>query len=453
MESSLGGNACDGSNGVSDHEKPLDFVTSSSATSLNVKTEMVVSTISGSPSTDVTAVSVTTTSKVQLKRKIGLVSCVGIVVGSMIGSGIFIAPKLVLRGSGSVGIFLLIWFITGVLSLCGGLCFIELGCLIPKSGGEYTYLMEAYGPLHQFFGPLPAFLYSYTRNLAASPSSFAVGSLSFGMYCAQPFYADGEVPQWLPKVLAAGCIVMVAVINSTSVRLSLWMQNTFAAVKVIALVVLIVAGLVRLGQGHTENLATGFTPFDNVTSLANVASAIYSCFWTYAGWSSLNVSLEEVYRPSLNLPRAISFAIPLVTVLYIMANVAYLTVMTPLEILTSNAVAVTFANRVLGVMAWIVPFSVACSTFGGATGSSFSAARVFHASARQGHMVKAFSYISISRSTPFPPILLQASIALLMIAVGGITSLIDYMSFITWFFLALSFMGKKSSVSDDTGLV
>ncbi|GAU95202.1 hypothetical protein RvY_06860-2 [Ramazzottius varieornatus] len=123
-----------------------------------------------------------------------------------------------------------------------------------------------------------------------------------------------------------------------------------------------------------------------------------------------------------------------------MANVAYLTVMTPLEILTSNAVAVTFANRVLGVMAWIVPFSVACSTFGGATGSSFSAARVFHASARQGHMVKAFSYISISRSTPFPPILLQASIALLMIAVGGITSLIDYMSFITWFFLALSFM-------------
>ncbi|GAU95203.1 hypothetical protein RvY_06861 [Ramazzottius varieornatus] len=249
----------------------------------------------------------TATNKVQLERKMGLISCVGMIVGTMIGSGIFVSTKDVLERSGSVGVSLIVWLSCGLISLFGGLCYIELGCVVPKSGGEYTYLLEAYGPLHRFFGPLPAYLYSYSRTLATGPSGFAVISLSFATYVAQPFYPTGEMPWWLPKAVAAGCVcalifltsngigwqglndsvtaVIISVINSASVRLSTLIQNTFTAVKVIALAVIIVAGLIRLGQGSTANLASPFTPFGNGGhTAAGIASAFYSGLWSYEGW-------------------------------------------------------------------------------------------------------------------------------------------------------------------------
>ena len=146
---------------------------------------------------DVPPVKIEDASKVELKKEVTLLNGIGLVVGVMIGSGIFISPKGVLVRTESVGMSLVVWAGCGLLALCGSLCYCEMGTMIPKSGAEYSYLKET-------FGPLPGFLYSWTLALIIRPSSIAIVSLTFARYVTQPFFPDCEIsPLAVRKVLAA----------------------------------------------------------------------------------------------------------------------------------------------------------------------------------------------------------------------------------------------------------
>ncbi|XP_072237327.1 b(0,+)-type amino acid transporter 1 [Leuresthes tenuis] len=364
-----------------------------------------------------------------LQKDVGLLSGICLIVGTMIGSGIFISPKSVLLYSGAVGPCLLIWAACGVLSTLGALCYAELGTMITKSGAEYSYLMEA-------FGPLLAYIYSWTTVMVLKPSSFAIITLSFAEYASAPFYPGCSPPPVIIKCLAIVALILIVSVNCLSVKLASYVQNFFTAAKLVIIVIIIVAGIVLLAQGKTENFSNAFegTP----PSFGAIGLAFYNGLWAYDGWNQLNFITEELQNPYRNLPLAIIIGIPLVTVCYVLVNVAYFTVMTTTELLLSPAVAVTFGDRVLHPLAWIVPLFVAFSTFGSANGSCFTAGRLAYVSGREGHMVKILSYISFKRYTPSPALLFNGILSLFYILPSDINTLINYFSFAQWVFYGLT---------------
>ncbi|CAB3384908.1 Hypothetical predicted protein [Cloeon dipterum] len=378
-----------------------------------------------------------------LKRRLGLFSGVALIVGTMIGSGIFVSPTGVLERTGSVGVSFAIWISCGVLSLLGALAYAELGTMNTSSGAEYAYFMDA-------FGPLPAFLFSWVSTLVLKPSQMAIISLSFGRYVVEPFVGDCEPSGVAMKLVAVLIILVILVINCYSVNLATGVQNVFTAAKMVAIMIVICGGMYQLQKGNTHHLQTPFEPISQErasASLADIATAFYTGLWAYDGWNNLNYVTEEIKNPSRNLPLSIIIAIPMVTICYVLINVSYLTVMSPDALLESEAVAVTFGNLTLGVMAWLIPLSVAISTFGSANGTLFAAGRLCFAASREGHLMNILSYVHIRRLTPAPGLIFHSLIAIIMVVSGSIDSLIDFFSFTAWIFyggamLALIVMRK-----------
>uniref|UniRef100_A0A3Q3J0N6 b(0,+)-type amino acid transporter 1 n=1 Tax=Monopterus albus TaxID=43700 RepID=A0A3Q3J0N6_MONAL len=361
--------------------------------------------------------------------QVGLLSGICLIVGTMIGSGIFISPKAVLLYSGAVGPCLLVWTACGVLATLGALCYTELGTMITKSGGEYSYLMEA-------FGPIVAYLYSWTTVMVLKPSSFAIITLSFAEYAATPFYPGCTPPFFVTKCLAAAAIFSIVTINCLSVKLANYVQNIFTAAKLFIIVIIVGAGIVLLAQGKTDNLSNAFD--GPSTSFGAIGLAFYNGLWAYDGWNQLNFITEELKDPFRNLPLAIIIGIPLVSVCYVLVNIAYFTVMTSTELLLSPAVAVTFGDRVLYPVSWIIPLFVVFSTLGTANGSCFTAGRLAYVSGREGHMVKILSFISLKRYTPSPALMFNGFLAIFYSIPADINTLINYFSFAQWAFYGLA---------------
>ncbi|XP_058485938.1 b(0,+)-type amino acid transporter 1 [Solea solea] len=367
-----------------------------------------------------------------LQKDVGLLSGIGFIVGSMIGSGIFISPKAVLLYSGAVGPCLLTWAACGVISTMGALCYAELGTMITKSGADYSYLMEA-------FGPILAYLYSWTTVIVLRPSAFAIITLSFAEYASTPFYPGCTPPLIITKCLAAAAICVVVSVNCFSARLARYVQNFFTAAKLLIIFIITGAGIVLLAQGNTENFSNAFS--DTPPSFGAIGLAFYNGLWAFDGWNQLNFITEEVKDPYRNLPLAIIIGIPLVSVCYVMVNIAYFTVMTSTEVLVSPAVAVTFGDRVFYPLSWIVPLFVVFSTIGTANGSCFSGARLTYVSGREGHMVKILSYISPKYCTPLPALILNGVLAMFYLIPADINTLINYFSFAQWMFYGLTTLG------------
>ncbi|XP_006816949.1 b(0,+)-type amino acid transporter 1-like [Saccoglossus kowalevskii] len=365
-------------------------------------------------------------SDVELKRQVGLMSGIALIVGTMIGSGIFVSPKGVLRQTESVGMSLIIWLACGVLSMLGAVSYAELGTFIPKSGAEYAYLFEG-------FGGIPAFLFAWISVVILRPASVAAIALTFGNYAAQPFFPYGcEIPDIVIKLLAGSCILIIAWANCYSVRLATSVQNVFTVAKLLAIAIIIMTGFVRLGQGHTEYLNRSFE--GSSTNGFAYAIAFYQGLWAYDGWNNLNYVTEEIKNPYRNLPLSIMIGIPLVTLCYLLVNISYFTVMSPDELLASSAVAVTLADRTLGVMAWIMPVFVALSTFGAANGTLFTSGRLTFVAAREGHMVEVLSMVHVKRLTPFPAVAFTSFLSILMIIPSNFDQLVNYFSFTAWLF-------------------
>ncbi|KAM4602929.1 b(0,+)-type amino acid transporter 1 [Polymixia lowei] len=364
-----------------------------------------------------------------LQKDVGLWSGISLIVGTMIGSGIFISPKAVLEYTGAVGPCLLVWAACGVLATLGALCYAELGTMIPKSGGEYPYLKEA-------FGSIVAYLYSWTTAIVLKPSSFAIMTLSFAEYASTPFYPGCKPPTIITKCLSAAAIMMIVLVNCLSVKLARYVQNFFTAAKLLIILVIVVAGIVLLAQGNTETLSNSFE--GGSTSVGAIGLAFYNGLWAYDGWNQLNFITEELQDPYRNLPLAILIGIPLVSVCYVFVNISYFTVMSTTELLQSPAVAVTFGDRVLYPMSWIVPLFVVFSTFGSANGSCFTAGRLTYVAGREGHMVKILSYISLKCYTPSPALMFNGILAIFYIIPADINTLINYFSFAQWAFYGLT---------------
>ncbi|TGZ47377.1 Large neutral amino acids transporter small subunit 2 [Temnothorax longispinosus] len=413
---------------------------------------------------------------VKLKKELGLWNGVAIIVGIIVGAGIFVSPKGVLRNSGSVGQALIVWIFSGILSLIGALCYAELGTMIPKSGGDYAYISDA-------FGPLPAFLYLWVALFILVPTGNAITALTFAQYILQPVWPGCEPPYAAVRLLAAVITFysLLTAINCYNVKWATRVQDIFTGTKIFALIIIMVAGFWWLCMGHTENFQHPMAGTN--TQPGYIALAVYSGLFSYSGWNYLNFVTEELQEPyktlsyilieinifilskridiyeddnrlvetfimivvfnhfRRNLPRAICISLPLVTVIYVFANVAYFVVLTQDEILASNAVAVTFGDKLLGVMSWIMPFFVACSTFGALNGAIFASARLFFVGARNGHLPTAIALINVRNLTPMPSLIFLCIITLVLLIIEDVYVLINYVSFVEALFTTLSVSG------------
>uniref|UniRef100_A0A182Q991 B(0,+)-type amino acid transporter 1 n=1 Tax=Anopheles farauti TaxID=69004 RepID=A0A182Q991_9DIPT len=362
---------------------------------------------------------------IHLKRRVGLFSGVALIVGTMIGSGIFVSPSGLLVRTGSIGVSFIIWMACGLLSLLGALAYAELGTMNTSSGAEWAYFMDA-------FGAWPAFLFSWVSTLVLKPSQMAIICLSFAQYAVEAFVSECDPPLSVVKMVAILAIVSILFVNCYSVNLGMAVQNVFTSAKLIAVLIVICGGAYKLCQGNTQHLQNAFS--GATPSLGAIATAFYTGLWAYDGWNNLNYVTEEIQNPSKNLPRSIIIGIPLVTLCYALINVSYLAAMSPTEMIESEAVAVTFGNRILGVMAWLMPLSVTISTFGSANGTLFAAGRLCFAASREGHLLDILSYVHVRRLTPAPGLIFHSLIAGAMVLYGTIDSLIDFFSFTAWIF-------------------
>jgi len=370
----------------------------------------------------------------EIERHVTLFQGVNLIIGLMIGSGIFASPGPVLQYSGSVGASLLIWLLAGLLALTGALCYAELGTMIPASGGEHPYLALAYGKM-------VSFLFSWTAILVQKPGSLSIICVVFADYLCRILYNDEEISNFTSKLMAVLCLIILTIINCLSSKLSRWIQNIFTMLKLVALSVIGIIGFVVLVTGPmTDNFSDIFK--GSSKNPGTYALALYSALWAYDGWNNLNLVTGELKNPKKNLPKALKIGCFSVISSYIVANVAYYAVLSVDVAKTSKTIVSDFGNALFGpVIGHLLILTVILSTFGAANASMYTGSRLFQVTASQGQLPKAFAKISSIFDTPINATILQTIFSIFYVITGSYNTLVNLYSTSTWIFYGLCVLG------------
>ncbi|XP_065183044.1 large neutral amino acids transporter small subunit 1-like [Sycon ciliatum] len=367
------------------------------------------------------------------KRHLSLRNGIGLVVGGIIGSGIFLTPNGVLEQSGSVGAALAIWILAGLLSMGGALCYCELGTCIPETGGEHAYFRRA-------FGPLSAFTFTWSLLLVVCPVSNALISLTFARYAIKPFYGrHAEVPGGAEERLAVLAIAALTIINCISAKWATRIADSFTALKLVAIGFLVLLGAAWVSKGNVSNFNE---PFANTTLGASSFNlAFFQAIYPFTGWNYLNYVAGEMTDPARDLPLAVVYGLCLVILCYLLCNLSYFAILSKKAILETKAIAVESMVKVIGDAGLILgPLFVATSCWGAANSSIYTAGRVGHAAALEGHMPKIFALVHRQFGTPFISLLFQGAMGISFILLVDMTSLVLVFGFLTWTFFGMAFL-------------
>jgi len=340
-----------------------------------------------------------------------------IVVGGIIGGGIFLNPGIAAQRTESGLALLLMWAGAGVLTLVGALCYAELGARRPHAGGTYVYLREA-------FGPLAGFLFGWTMLLVIYSGSTAAVATIFASYAAALF---GLPPAWaLP--LTVGGLVFVSGINLFGIRLGAQIQNLFALLKLLAVAVLVVCGLFLAGAGHGQVLAA-----DPARHGVGFIGAALPVLFAYSGFTYLNNLAGEVRDPQRTLPRALSLGMLLVIIAYVLVNVAYLAVLGHAGLAASTAPAADVMQQVAGpVGAKVIALGVAISTLGFCNITLVAGARVLQVMGEDALFFRAVARLHPRWRTPNIALLLLGGWSIVLALSGTYGQLLDYATFGDW---------------------
>lgn len=369
-----------------------------------------------------------------LKRELGVWSAAAIVVGTVIGSGIFLVPSTMVHNVGSPGKVFAVWIAGGLLTLFGALSYAELAAAIPEAGGEYVYLREAYGPLW-------GFLYGWTQMWVAKSGSIATLATGFYIYLANfrpelgkvwtqvPLIGEHGLP--LPirygQLLAIGVIALLAMINYLGVRAGGNVQVATTALKVALIAAIIVIGL-GSGLGRAAN-------FHSLTIAApggilGFFAALVGALWAYDGWNNVTMIASEVRKPQRNLPLALIAGTLAVIVIYLLTNLAYFYVLPAGAVASTGRVASEMMRQILGAPgAAAVSLAAMISIFAALNGSILSGSRVPFAMARDGLFFRGVERIHPVYRTPGVSILVLCAWACLLVLSGRFDQLYTYVIF------------------------
>ncbi|HUR95774.1 MAG TPA: amino acid permease [Gemmatimonadales bacterium] len=362
-------------------------------------------------------------------RRLGLFSATMAVVGGIIGGGIFRTPADVSARVGSPGLALGAWILGGVVALIGAFCFGELGQRLPRAGGGYVYLREAWGPL-------PAFLYGWALLLVIATGAIAAVAVTFADYTIA---LTGLPQEWTIR-LAVGAIVLLAAINYVGVAPGAMTVNILTVLKLGALAALVVAGLV-----FAVPPSLPLEPGPGVPArhwLLALGSALVPILFTYGGWQQTNFIAEEIVGPERTLPRALVGGVALVVAVYVLANLAYLRVLGPEGLATSTAPAADTMRILLGNGgATFIAAGIAISTFGFLDLVILVTPRVLQAMAADGVFFAALARLHPRFRTPGNAIIAESAWAVVLTLTGTFGQLVDYVSFGDWIFFGLTVAG------------
>jgi APA family basic amino acid/polyamine antiporter len=348
-------------------------------------------------------------------------------IGSVIGSGIFLTPGLILQQlRGSVGFALLVWIVGGALSLLGALTYAELSATNPEAGGLYCFIRDG-------FGRVPAFLYGWSLFLVIASGSVAALARAFTRYLAEiiPLSAAGAT------IVSVVMIGVVTAVNVWGTRKSSDLQNWTTLVKVL-LIVLLSGFLLSLGHHASELPAAMGTTQNGSALFSSFGLAMIAVLWAYEGWQFGTYSAGEVLDPQKSFPRAFLLGSLILVGLYLIANVAYLVALGPAAATASDAIAATAAAAILGPWAGkIIALTILISTFSAANSVVLTAPRVFYAMANDNLFFKKLAEVHPRFRTPAAAVIALGVWSAVLACAGKFAELIGGVIFIGWIFYGL----------------
>uniref|UniRef100_A0A4W2EII3 B(0,+)-type amino acid transporter 1-like n=1 Tax=Bos indicus x Bos taurus TaxID=30522 RepID=A0A4W2EII3_BOBOX len=353
----------------------------------------------------------------RLRRDMGLWSAMSLTAGAMIGSGIFMSLQGVLVYTGSPGASLMVWAVCGLLATLGALCYAELEALVPESGGKYTYILRT-------FGSLPTFLVIYTFVLVGRLVTIAAISLSVAKYVLA-----------MLKVVATTCILLLMLVNCWSSRMAATLMNMCTTAQVFSLLVIMGGGAVVLGRGRGRTEAPHSAFHNTSQQPGHISMAFYQCLWSFDGWNSLSQVTEELKNSNQNLVWALMITIPLVTVL------------SPSEILSTDAMAVmTYIwKEAMGIGDYLVGYPGVLREFGRRRGWEFLGTDP-HQGSTGGYLTPDFapqpqllSMVYVRCLTPAPALMFTAAMALILVISGNFSTIVNFLSFLGWLTYRITF--------------
>lgn len=358
---------------------------------------------------------------VALKRTLGTTDLTLLVIGNVIGSGIFLVPSSVLQQSGgSVAVASAVWLVGGVLSLLGALSYGELGAMEQGSGGLYAYIRNG-------FGALPAFLYGWTLFFVIGSGTVATLAVAAANYMGQ----FAELSLVAKKAIAIGLILLMAVINVRGTRESASVQNVATGIKVVAILVMSLI-LFTLGSGGSLP-ASPSTP-----NISSVGLSIISVLWAYEGWQYVTFVASESVNPQRSLPRAIVAGTLTLIAIYLLANFAYLAALGPDRVAASDRVASEAISQVLGPAAGsVIAIAIIISMYSAAHATVITAPRVYFSMAQDGLFFRRLAEVHPRFGTPALAISANCAWAAVLALTGTFQQLLTYVVFVGWIFYAL----------------
>lgn len=371
----------------------------------------------------------------ELKRDLGIWAALAIVVGTVIGSGIFRVPQSMILNVGTVPLVFAVWLVGGFLSLAGALTYAELAAAMPGAGGEYVYLTEAYGPLW-------GFLYSWTQMFVAKSGSIATLATAFFEYTAHfvpqfeaVWFTAGPFTVKYGQVFALVLIVALGGVNYLGVRVGGDVQVAVTAVKVGLIAFLILAGLL---YAHPVAPAAA-APAIPSSLFAGFIAALVGALWAYDGWNNVGMVASEVKHPQRNLPIALIGGTAGVIGIYVLANWAYFRILSPAEVGANKLVAAEMMQRIAGPWgASAVSLAAMISIFAALNGSILSGARVPYAAARDGLFFRSAARVHPAFHTPGVSILMLSAWAGVLVLSGKYEELFDFVIFGSWILYAMA---------------
>ncbi len=324
-----------------------------------------------------------------LARSLGLGDSTMLVIGCIVGVGIFRTASSIAGRLDSPALILALWAFGGVLSLCGALCYAELASMYPASGGDYIYITQTYG---RFWG----FLFGWTKLFIERTGTIAILGFVFAEYVRRVLPVEEPALRWL----AAGAILLLTGVNVIGVRWGKYVQNIFTALKIAALIALVAVGLQALGAHNTVEPSWAL-PSMNLPLVQSMGVALVFVLWTYGGWTEAAYVAEEVKDPTRTVPRAILIGVLLTTLLYVLVNATYL-LMIPIDRLKETPlVASTVMEDVLGGRgAVFIALMIACSAFGALNGYILTGGRILYAMGKDHALFNQMGAVNPVYQTP-----------------------------------------------------
>ncbi|MFN4145532.1 MAG: APC family permease [Runella sp.] len=402
------------------------------------------------------------------KQSLGLWDATMLVSGAMIGSGIFIVSADMARNVGATGWLLLIWLITGLITVAAALSYGELAGMMPKAGGQYIYIQRA-------FGSLTSFVYGWTVFMVIQTGTIAAVAVAFAKYSAVFFpilnpeniiFSIGTVQVSSASLFAIASIVLLTYINTRGIQSGKLIQNVFTVAKLVALFGLIVVGVVygfksgmlsenlKEAWSASKSTAEGVTPLGGIALLMAVGVSMIGSLFSSDAWNNVTFIAGEIKNPKRNIPLSLFFGTLIVTVLYLLANIAYLSVL-PLrgsaeatdvlgrgiqfaeyDRVATAAMSVIFSDAAAGLMAALIMVS----TFGCNNGLILAGARLYYAMAQDGLFVRQASSLN-ANAVPARALWLQCLWACLLCLSGTYGQLLNYCTFGSLIFYIITIFG------------